>query len=270
MCGTKRRTSMRKQSRHAKKSTMPMMKTTRRYLAECEGEWKWATIARTSITKVRSAAIGWTIRIVERVARVAVARGKSVGSLIEKPGHHTTVSFTMLGVNRYYDLLTSIVSDFNGAAAAIFAVAKNTELCAIVDAKGHSLDDGSREDGEQEQGEGREEQNRQRRRRSQHCEWKLQKTRPSGVAVVELPAPSRRGRAGGSLDAVGGAARGDDLVGASAIALKYRRGFENSGAGFCRARHAIYRRKKVERISELTTRSTLALNRPVSEKRSSP
>jgi len=44
--------------------------------------------------------MGWTIRIVERVARVAVARGKSVGSLIEKPGYHTTISFLMLDVDR--------------------------------------------------------------------------------------------------------------------------------------------------------------------------
>lgn len=114
--------------------------------------------------------MGWTIRIVERVARVAVARGKSVGSLIEKPGYHRTISFSMLGVDRYHDLLTRIVSDFNGAAAAILAVPKNTELCAIVDAQGHTLNDGSREDGEEEQGEGREEQHRQGRRRSQHCE----------------------------------------------------------------------------------------------------
>lgn len=222
---------MRKQSRHAKKSTMPMMKTTRRYLAECEGAWKCAITARTSMTRVRSAAMGWTIRIVERVARVAVARGKSVGSLMEKPGYHTIISFSILGFDLYHDLLTRIVSDFNGAAAAIFAVAKNTELCAIVDTKGHTLDDGSREDGEQEQGEGREEQHREGRRRSQHCEWNLQRMGPSGLAVVELPASSRRGRAGGVTRCCARCSPWG-RVGASAIALKYRRGFERSGAGF--------------------------------------
>lgn len=40
MCGTKRRTSMRKASRQRRKSTKLTMKSSRRYRAECEAAWK--------------------------------------------------------------------------------------------------------------------------------------------------------------------------------------------------------------------------------------
>lgn len=42
------------------------MRTPRRYLAECEGEWKWAAAARAKTTKFKNAAIGWTTRSDER------------------------------------------------------------------------------------------------------------------------------------------------------------------------------------------------------------
>jgi hypothetical protein len=40
MWGAKRRTSTRKAKRQIRISTMPTMKSTSKYRAECEGEWK--------------------------------------------------------------------------------------------------------------------------------------------------------------------------------------------------------------------------------------
>lgn len=59
------------------KSTMLTMNRIRRYRAEWEGEWKWATIARTKLIRVIKAATGCTIKILERVERVALGMSKS-------------------------------------------------------------------------------------------------------------------------------------------------------------------------------------------------
>jgi hypothetical protein len=55
---------------------MLRMKTPRRYLGECEGERKWAAAARTSMIRVKRAAMGCTIRIAERVVLVSVGISK--------------------------------------------------------------------------------------------------------------------------------------------------------------------------------------------------
>lgn len=71
MCGTKSSTSMRKESREANSVKMLRMKIPRRYRGECDGAWKWADAAMTSMMSVNRAAMGCTIRIVERVVRVS-------------------------------------------------------------------------------------------------------------------------------------------------------------------------------------------------------
>lgn len=67
---------MRKASRQRRKSSKLMMKTRRRYLAECEAEWKWAATARTNMARVKKAATGWIIRMAERVVRAEEGRSK--------------------------------------------------------------------------------------------------------------------------------------------------------------------------------------------------
>ena len=76
MCGTKSRTSMRNESKARIKVRILRMKIPRRYRGECEGEWKCAEAARISMTSVKSAAIGCTMRIAERVVLVLVGRSK--------------------------------------------------------------------------------------------------------------------------------------------------------------------------------------------------
>lgn len=85
MCGTKRRTSMRKESRARTRVRMLSMKIPRRYRGEWDGEWRCAAAARIAITRVKKAAMGCTIRMVERVARAAVGRSKlSWSSLLNR------------------------------------------------------------------------------------------------------------------------------------------------------------------------------------------
>lgn len=48
----------------------------RRYRGECEGAWKCAEAASTNMTSVKRAAIGWTMRMAERVVLVEVGRSK--------------------------------------------------------------------------------------------------------------------------------------------------------------------------------------------------
>ena len=71
---------MRKARRQARKSRMLIMNKSRRYRAEWEGEWKWATTARTNIARVMRAATGWMTRVEERVVRADEGRSKAVGS----------------------------------------------------------------------------------------------------------------------------------------------------------------------------------------------
>jgi hypothetical protein len=76
ICGTNNRTSMRKASSDTINVKILRMKIPRRYRGECEGEWKWATAERMSIIRVNRAAIGWTIKIADRVVLVSVGRSK--------------------------------------------------------------------------------------------------------------------------------------------------------------------------------------------------
>jgi hypothetical protein len=52
------------------------MKIPRRYRGEWDGEWKCAEAPRMSMMSVKNAAMGWTMRIAERVVLVAVGRSK--------------------------------------------------------------------------------------------------------------------------------------------------------------------------------------------------
>lgn len=76
MWGTKSKTSTRKASRQIKKLRRPTIKTMRRYLAECDGEWKCATIDMMNMIRVTSAATGWMMRMVESVRLAWLGRSK--------------------------------------------------------------------------------------------------------------------------------------------------------------------------------------------------
>jgi len=76
MCGTKRRTSIRKESSARIKVSMLRIKTPRRYRGEWEGAWRWAVPARTSMMSVKRHATGWTMRMAESVVRVPTGRSK--------------------------------------------------------------------------------------------------------------------------------------------------------------------------------------------------
>lgn len=67
---------MRKASSDTINVKMLRMKIPSRYRGECEGEWKCAMAERMSIIRVKRAAIGWTIRIADKVVLVSVGRSK--------------------------------------------------------------------------------------------------------------------------------------------------------------------------------------------------
>jgi hypothetical protein len=70
------RTSTRNASSERINVRMLRMKTPNRYRGECEGEWKCAATARMSMMRVNRAAIGWTMRIAERVVLVLLGTSK--------------------------------------------------------------------------------------------------------------------------------------------------------------------------------------------------
>jgi hypothetical protein len=76
ICGAKSRTSIKNASREAINVKILSMNIPRRYRGEWDGEWKWADAPRMSITRVKNAAIGWTMRIAESVALVLVGSSK--------------------------------------------------------------------------------------------------------------------------------------------------------------------------------------------------
>ena len=55
---------------------MLRMNMPKRYLGEWEGEWKCAVAASMSMMSVNRAAIGWTMRIAERVVLAEVGKSK--------------------------------------------------------------------------------------------------------------------------------------------------------------------------------------------------
>jgi len=65
---------MRKERRDMTRVRILRMKIPRRYRGECEGAWKCAAAARISMTRVKNAAIGWTIRIEEMLFLVSNGR----------------------------------------------------------------------------------------------------------------------------------------------------------------------------------------------------
>ena len=76
ICGTKSRTSIRKARRETIKVRMLSMNMASKYRGEWEGEWKWADTPRMSMTRVKKAAIGWTMRIAESVVLALAGRSK--------------------------------------------------------------------------------------------------------------------------------------------------------------------------------------------------
>jgi hypothetical protein len=76
ICGTKSKTSMRKERRASTRVRMLSIKIPSRYLGECDGECRCAAPASTSMIRVKSAATGWIIRIAESVVLVAVGKSK--------------------------------------------------------------------------------------------------------------------------------------------------------------------------------------------------
>jgi hypothetical protein len=70
MCGAKSRISTRKERTQTSRSTMLRMKSSSRYRAECDGEWKCEVTAKMNMTSVMKAATGCTTNIVESVFRV--------------------------------------------------------------------------------------------------------------------------------------------------------------------------------------------------------
>lgn len=75
-CGMNKRTSTRKQSRERMSVRILRINIPRRYRGECDAECKCAVAARTSITRVKRAAMGCTTRIAERVVLVSAGRSK--------------------------------------------------------------------------------------------------------------------------------------------------------------------------------------------------
>jgi len=67
---------MRKDRRASTRVRILRMKIERRYRGECEVEWRWAAAESMVITRVKKAAMGCTMRMVESVALVAVGRSK--------------------------------------------------------------------------------------------------------------------------------------------------------------------------------------------------
>jgi hypothetical protein len=84
MWGTKRRTSMRKESKVRIRVKMLSMNTPKRYRGECDGECRCAVPAKTVIINVNSPAIGWRMRIEERVVLVPTGKSKVAVCLAEK------------------------------------------------------------------------------------------------------------------------------------------------------------------------------------------
>jgi hypothetical protein len=67
ICGAKSKTSIKNAKREAINVKILSMNIPKRYRGEWDGEWKWAVAPRMSIMSVNNAAIGWTMRIAERV-----------------------------------------------------------------------------------------------------------------------------------------------------------------------------------------------------------
>ena len=76
-CGTKRRISTRKARRVISSVGMVRIRRARRKRGEWPGAWKWAAMAREKHIKTRSAAMGCTIRIEDRLVRVVEGSEKS-------------------------------------------------------------------------------------------------------------------------------------------------------------------------------------------------
>jgi hypothetical protein len=83
MCGTNRRMSTRKASRVTSRVGKVRMRRARRYRGEWDGPWKCAATARPKQMRFSRAAMGWTMRMEERLLRVLEGSEKS--SLVSPP-----------------------------------------------------------------------------------------------------------------------------------------------------------------------------------------
>jgi len=82
ICGTKSKTSIKKARSERIKVNMLKMKIPSRNRGECEALCVCADPARTSITRVKKAATGWTMRIYESVDLTLMGRSKLALSML--------------------------------------------------------------------------------------------------------------------------------------------------------------------------------------------
>lgn len=187
-CGTKRRTSTKKARRETRRVGSRRIRTPRRYRGEWEGEWKWAATERPKQTKVRKAAMGWTMRREVKERRMLEGRLKSL-SLPDFPKTSSVQEYKVSGDSLSGPERETEGDDHTGRiaygevtafGARSLAVAQNSIVDAVERSQGNRLDHGCGQDGEQQQGEGREEQ------KGQGSGWLQQHHGESGI--------SRRGR----------------------------------------------------------------------------
>lgn len=166
---------------------MLKMNMQRRYLGECDGEWKWAESASISMTSVNSAAIGWTMRMAEMVFLVDVGRSKLAFSV--------AVNLSRVEIGQYLvfsrrgNAPTCRIANLNGRALRAIAKPKDSKVHTCLCRQRYAFDDGCRKNRDEQQCKCSEQQRRERCRRSQHlqiCPIAVQKRRG-------WPASSRRG-----------------------------------------------------------------------------
>lgn len=115
------------EARETKNVIKVKMRSTRRYLDECEAECMWEAAAMTSMMSVSTAATGWRIRMAVMVFRTLPDSLKEsfVELLREETGHF--ISKCALW-ERIKLQLTRVVADANLAAGTvIFTCAKDTK-----------------------------------------------------------------------------------------------------------------------------------------------
>lgn len=128
--------------------------------------------------RVKKAAMGWKIRIEERVVRVPTGRVKS--PLLSAPTTTATRKSVQLRQveqrnkvprwNGCHRIRTRIVSNLEVTARIALAISKDAKINAVELGERYRLDDWDGQDGYQEQDESRQQQYGQWRRRAQHVE----------------------------------------------------------------------------------------------------
>jgi hypothetical protein len=140
MCGTKSKTSTRNASRVTRRVGRRRIRRASRKRGECDGPWKCAAPARQRQTRVRNAAIGWTIRMDESDFRVLEGRLKSPPVLsILSAGIRLATTEQAETISR--QLLTASVSHMDIGTLIALAIAKYTIVDSFKGRKWDSLND---------------------------------------------------------------------------------------------------------------------------------